>query len=75
MRHMLGVAESDDDKNNGIHVGIVALSNTCDIDRNFRSLYVYCDILKHIAVGDTKAPLLRSVSVTGTHGSVIRGHV
>ena len=25
------------------------------------SAYVYCDILAHVAVGDTKAPLLRIV--------------
>jgi len=25
------------------------------------SVYVYCDILEHVAVGDTKAPLLRIV--------------
>jgi len=26
---------------------------------NIRSVYVYCDILEHVPVGDTKAPLLR----------------
>ena len=28
---------------------------------NLHSVYVYCDILEHVAVGDTKAPLLRIV--------------
>ena len=27
-------------------------------DGNVNSVYVYCDILEHVAVGDTKAPLL-----------------
>ena len=26
-----------------------------------RSVYVYCDILEHVAVGDTRVPLLRIV--------------
>jgi len=26
------------------------------------SVYVYCDVLKHLPVGDTKAPLLRIVN-------------
>jgi len=29
-----------------------------------RSIYVYCDLVEHVAVGDTKAPLLRIVNRT-----------
>ena len=43
-----------------------------DIDGNLNSLYVYCDILEHIPVGDVVAPLLRVVGVTGKHGDTIR---
>ena len=28
---------------------------------DIHSIYVYCDILEHVAVGDTKAPLLRII--------------
>ena len=30
----------------------------------FASMYVYCDLLEHVIVGDTKAPLLRIVDLT-----------
>ena len=43
-----------------------------DIDGNFNSLYVYCDILEHIPLGDVVAPLLRVVGVTGKQGDTIR---
>ena len=32
------------------------------------SLYVYCDIIEHNIVGDSKVPLLRLVNVKGKHG-------
>ena len=32
------------------------------------SLYVYCDIIEHNVVGDSKVPLLRLVNVKGKHG-------
>jgi len=35
---------------------------------NIRSVYVYCDILKHVPVGDTKAPLLRTVDKPSSLG-------
>lgn len=36
-----------------------------DINRGFSSMYVYCNVLEHVAVGDTKAPLLRIVHISG----------
>ena len=42
-----------------------------DIDGNLNSLYVYCDILEHVPVGDTLAPLLRPVVVRGKPGDQI----
>jgi len=32
-----------------------------NLSSNIRSVYVYCDLLEHVPVGDTKAPLLRIV--------------
>lgn len=43
-------------------------AHACDIDRGFSSMYIYCNLLEHIPVGDTKAPLLRIVRVTGKSG-------
>ena len=40
-------------------------SNICDLQRVFYSLFVYCDVVEHIVVGDVKAPLLRTVNITG----------
>ena len=36
-----------------------------------RMLFVYCDILEHVPVGDGLAPLLRAVVVRGKHGDRI----
>ena len=33
-----------------------------NLTSNIRSVYVYCDLLEHVPVGDTKAPLLRIVN-------------
>jgi len=33
-----------------------------DLRGRIHSVYVYCDILEHVPVGDTKAPLLRIVN-------------
>jgi hypothetical protein len=43
-------------------------TNACDINRGFSSLYVYCNVLEHVPVGDTKAPLLRIVRATDKSG-------
>jgi len=32
-----------------------------NLSSNIRSVYVYCDLLEYVPVGDTKAPLLRIV--------------
>jgi len=43
-------------------------ANACDINRGFSSMYVYCNVLEHVPVGDTKAPLLRIVRVSDRSG-------
>jgi hypothetical protein len=44
---------------------------TANVQDVIHSLYIYCDILENIAVGDTQAPLLRIVNATGEYGDVI----
>ena len=44
--------------------------NVSDIQAGIHALYVYCDILEHIPVGDTRAPLLRIVDIDGAVGSM-----
>src|SRR6218665_1097124 len=34
--------------------------------------YVYCDVLEHVSVGDTKAPFLRIVQVSGECGDRVQ---
>ena len=41
-------------------------------DGPMHSLYIYCDILEHIPVGDVAAPLLRVIGITGKQGDTIR---
>jgi hypothetical protein len=38
---------------------------TADLDGGIHSLYIYCDILEHVCLGDVKAPLLRIVDARG----------
>ena len=52
---------------NSRHVAKRAL----DLEQGFFGLYVYCDILESIPVGDTRAPLLRVVDVSGKFGENI----
>ena len=42
-----------------------------DVDQGFYGLFVYCDILESIPVGDTRAPLLKIVDVSGKFGEII----
>ena len=45
--------------------------NSCDLNKGLYSLYVYCDILEHVPIGDVRAPLLRVVEVCGKHGDTV----
>ena len=70
---MLGIGsrqnpiENEDDDSNWDWKG----TNACDINRGFSSMYVYCNVLEHVSVGDTKAPLLRIVRVTEKGGQTV----
>lgn len=46
-------------------------SRVCDLRRGFQSMFVYCDIVEHVIVGDHKVPLLRTVDASGSEGSVV----
>ena len=41
------------------------------LDANTQMLYIYCDILENVSVGDTLAPLLRIINVDGKRDSNI----
>jgi hypothetical protein len=46
-------------------------SSVCDLQRGFYSLFVYCDIVEPVVVGDVRAPLLRVVNISGKEGLTI----
>lgn len=41
-----------------------------DMEAGLQILYLYCDVLKCVPVGDTEAPLLRLIDAAGAHGSL-----
>jgi hypothetical protein len=43
----------------------------CNISRRFTSIFVYCNILEHVPVGESKVPLLRIVKATSKRDEVI----
>ncbi len=42
-----------------------------DVDVSFVAMYIYCDLLPNLIIGDALAPLLRTVNVEGKHNDVI----
>ena len=55
---------------NGSKKAILA-ENVCDIEGGIHGIYVYCDLVDHVVVGDTVAPLLRIVESNGYNGEMI----
>jgi len=43
----------------------------CDLSVGINYMMVYCDLLEHVPVGDTKAPLLRIVDASGSNGAIV----
>ena len=41
------------------------------LQRGFYSLFVYCDIVEDVVVGDVKAPLLRTVNIDGKDDKMV----
>ena len=71
--NILGYNERKDDVNvYGIPDTVITLHNTYNTGVNCLSLFVHCDILEQVIVGDTKTLLLRSLSISGKHGNIVR---
>ena len=69
---ILGVADSQNPVAEGLeHYTIWTSREVGDISRGINYMMVYCDLLEHVPVGDTKAPLLRIVNASGTKGDII----
>lgn len=49
----------------------IQADRTSDIECGRHALYVYCDLLECVPVGDTAAPLLRIVDINGQSGAMI----
>ena len=50
----------------------LVVSNTdTTLNAGRHTFYVYCDILENVPVGDTLAPLLKTIGVEGERGSII----
>ena len=46
----------------------IEASDVVDMTQGFNTLYVYTDVVESRVVGDTLAPLLRSIPISGRHG-------
>ena len=42
-----------------------------DMDQGFDTIYVYTDVVESRIVGDSLAPLLRALSVSGSYGATV----
>ena len=45
--------------------------NSVNMNQGFDTIYIYTDVVESRIVGDSMAPLLRSLPVRGTHGVTI----
>jgi len=51
---MLGLTHGETSILNNSHEPLMwKANNVCDVNRDFSSVYVYCDVLEHVLVGDT----------------------
>jgi hypothetical protein len=76
LAHILGVDQKQNpikyDDNKADHNCVKwEATNSIDLNKGIQALYVYCDILEHVPIGDVIAPLLRVVAVSGKHGDII----
>jgi hypothetical protein len=67
LTNLLGV-KSNPVVNNGKVPKLIGGNKASDIKAGIHGLYVYCDVLENVPVGDTEAPLLRVVDATGYNG-------
>ena len=69
---MLGLTHDETPILNSSHEPLMwKANNVCDVNRGFSSMYVYCDVLENVLVGDTKTPLLPIVQVAGKGNDTI----
>src|SRR6218665_2460593 len=72
LRNMLGIQHVRNPlRNNGSDILYWTATKATDVNRGFTSMYLYCDVLEHFPVGDTKAPLLRIVPLTGKSNDIL----
>src|SRR6218665_1886436 len=72
LRHMLGIPHTRNPlRNTGSDILHWVSTKAPDVNRGFTSMYLYCDVLEDFPVGDTKAPLLRIVPVTGKSCNIV----
>jgi len=65
LRNKLGFVNT---LNDGFEGGRHIAENKCDVNgETVQTLFIYCDILEHVVVGDVMAPLLRMVDMKLTH--------
>jgi hypothetical protein len=57
--------------NSGTSATLIWGSGMCDLSGGIQDLYIYVDVVEHVPVGDTEAPLLRIVNANGRIGEYI----
>lgn len=69
---ILGISLAENPiKNNTIEAVKHRFTRVSDVERGIHSIYVYCDLLEAVPVGDTLAPLLRICDAQGTYGNTV----
>ena len=73
---ILGIDEVDHPLVNDQETEILTLrsAHTADLEAGIHALYIYCDILEQVSVGDILAPLLRIVDVRGKYSEMLYRH-
>lgn len=72
LANILGFSKSRNPVRNDEDMHMMMYSDrSVDIRAGINSVYVYCDALEHVPVGDTKAPLLRIVDARGLANHII----
>ena len=75
LKDILGVETSNasNDYDNQTNVArLVNSQRVSDLEAGMHSMYVYCDLVEHVPVGDTAAPLLGIVDTEGKAGETIK---
>ena len=70
---ILGFDSSQNPSTNDTHSEQITVrsSRVSDINGGLYAIFIYCDLMEYIPVGDTLAPLLRIVDVDGNQGEIL----